>query len=204
MCAWVRGRRITREDLVQESGAVLASAGVGNHCRAVYLSAIGREVLASPDPAFFQFQPQVLRRALPAWVRAYAVAFLYLSDHGLARTAATAAIENRAPAPAFDRESASSTDQLSGLIGGAPPKASVRQRIDSALTPRRAGERGRTPAKRATATPTPTQRGVKNGALFIASPRNPRPKDGLTGLSESDEQSDFVIEEIRPRETKRK
>jgi hypothetical protein len=190
----LRSQRVSRFDLVEKSSTALVSAGVRHHCRALFLSNIAHEALDSDNPAFKHFRAHVLRRTSLAWVRAYTILFQYLSEQHLPITKEIALRENRESFPPSDGSSSTADDQLTDLVGAVPAKMSIRQRLDS---PRAATKSRKGSSK--SSRRTPTRRPDITNIVIIASPAA-RKKELR---SDSDAQSDFVIEEIKPRRHKR-
>jgi hypothetical protein len=233
MSARLRGQRISRPELIQESREVIKKAGVEDHSRALLLSRLGIEVLASSNPAFAQLRPRTLVRDSPQWKTAYAIVFQYLTEQRLTITISTASTEGVSP-PAISAQSSSTADErLTDLIESAPPKRTIQKGVVSIPkqpsveplkqqstvppvvekpekteekvaqeAPKRKGQAQRKGGKavktsRRTSSTTPKKEN-RPDILFISSPGN-TPQDIP---SDSDLQSDFVIEEIRPRATK--
>jgi hypothetical protein len=218
MSARLRGQRISRAELITESREVLNAAGVRNHSRALLLSLASTEVIASGDPQFAQLQPHVVKRDSAAWVRAFALVTQFLAERQLKVTLDTADIEHREAAAAVGDSSSSAEVQLTGLLEGAPPKRSLQEKIAStdrklpaAATPPPPAEKEEPPKRKGAAgrrgaaaakgkargvTSTPPKDG-KGGVVFISSPGKHQDIP-----SDSELQSDFVIEEIRPKEKK--
>jgi hypothetical protein len=219
MSARLRGQRISRAELIAESREVLNAAGVRNHSRALLLSLASGEVIASGDPQFAQLQPHVVKRDSAAWVRAFALVTQFLAERQLKVTLDTADVEHREGTAAVSDSSSSAEVQLTGLLEGAPPKRSLQEKISggdrkprTVATPppapvekeeppkrkgaatRKAAATAKGKARGGTATP---QKENKAGVVFISSPSKQQDIP-----SDSELQSDFVIEEIRPREKK--
>jgi hypothetical protein len=190
-----RGGRVSQADLVRESRAILEKAGVGPHCRALYLSGIANEVIASENPAFRQFRPHVLIRKSIAWNRAYAVVFQYFAEHNLQLTKRIARREGRESLPAPKPSTSTADEQLSDLVDGAPEKQSVQQKLNaeqervkpSSKTQKTAGNEW----GRRTVTPGSGAKGV----IVISSPAARK----RTIASDSEGNSDVVVEEIPAR-----
>jgi hypothetical protein len=231
MSARLRGQRISRAELIAESREVLNGAGVRNHSRARLLSLASSEVIASGDPLFSQLQPHVAKRDSAAWLRAFALVTQFLAERGLKVTLGTTEVENREPPGAIGDSSSSAEVQLTGLLEAAPPKRSIQEKMAgtdrkpptaaapaaaaaaaAAATPSPSAEKEEPPKRKAAATrkgaaaakgkpraagaSTP-QKESKGNVVFISSPGK-----HLDIPSDSELQSDFVIEEIRPREKK--
>jgi hypothetical protein len=193
-----RLRRISHEDLVEQSRSVLAQAGVGNHCRAIYLFKIGRELLVSEKPEFRQFHADVLRRNTSAWNRAFVIIFQYFVEHNLFVTNDIAALENHNSTPAHEGSSSTADEQLENLVDGAPPRRSVKQRLEAVRATSKGGERSRKSYPTGWQRRTPASRKDTKGVLLILSPAAPKKE-----TYDSEGLSDFVIEEIRPRQSKK-
>jgi hypothetical protein len=219
MSARLRGQRISRAELIAESREVLNAAGARNHSRARLLSLASSDVIASGDPLFAQLQPHVVKRESTAWIRAFALVTQFLAERSLRVTLETTEVENRQPQRAVADSSSSAEVQLSGLLEGAPPKRSLQEKIAATPTdrkpppaatpptpvekeepPKRKGAGTRKGAAAAKGKPrggTSTPQKENKGVVFISSPGKHQDIP-----SDSELQSDFVIEEIRPRERK--
>jgi hypothetical protein len=219
MSARLRGQRISRAELIAESREVLNGAGVRNHSRALLLSLASSDVIASGDPLFAQLQPHVVKRDSEAWVRAFGLVTQFLAERGLKVTLDTADVEHRQGPHAVSESSSSAEVQLTGLLDAAPPKRSIQEKIagtdrkprtvatpppapvEKEEPPKRKGAAARKGAASAKGKPrggtTTPQKESKGGVVFISSPGKQQDIP-----SDSELQSDFVIEEIRPREKK--
>jgi hypothetical protein len=229
MQSHLRGQRISRNELIQESRDVLKNSGVRYHSRALLLSLATSEVISSEDPAFQQLHPRILERNTTPWVNAYAIVLQYLAEHNLSITLDTAGIEKGERFPTTSDSGLTADSRLQELIEAAPPKRKVSQIVSAGKqSPEIELPKPRNPSRRSgldsetlnavkTATRTSPvsekkevvkgktvkartpRREEKTNLLHISSPR--RKVHEIT--SDSDFHSDFVIEEIRPRASKK-
>jgi hypothetical protein len=176
----------------------MMKAGVGNHCRAVYLFKIGRELLVSRKQKFHQFHAHILHRNTIAWNRAYAIVFQYFCEHGLVNTNDIAALENHNAIAVNERAMGTADEQLENLVDGAAPKRLLKQRLEVVKETPKASEKSRRSYLKVWQRRTPTARSDQKGVTLIASPAVMKKEGG-----DSEELSDFVIEEITPRRSKR-
>jgi hypothetical protein len=215
--AKLRGQRISRPELIAESRVVLAKAGVGNRSRANVLCEVTSEVVHSTNPVLTSLQPRVLTRDTDAWQRAFGLAFQYLEEHQMSRTLQTCATE-KGDTTKLERQLSTADEQFSSLLpsrlsakvlppidlpdipvkqgspsprlidfdainipGKSPPKPDVEPKKKSSA-----------PQKRPTGTAATPKKSQKP-KLVIESPRD---FDGFP--TDSDQQSDCVIEEVSP------
>jgi hypothetical protein len=215
-------------------------------------------VIVSDNPLLAQLRPRIAKRDADPWVRAYALVFEYLAEHGFNVTIDTTTIENGSPLAPGGDASSTSDQQLSAAIEAAPPKRTVGQilappakatpkrppslvlpdieppkerspsprsvldydalkivpsaaRTSPVASPPKEEKKPEPPKRKAVARKgakavrtktrpgtTPPRKDGKANVLFISSPGNTQPDMP----SDSDLQSDFVIEEIQPRAAK--
>lgn len=82
----LRGQRISKEDLINESQEVLLKSGVGNHSRAQFLSEVCQEAVGSQNPLFSQLQPKIRSHENQSWITAFRLIIQYLVEHELRLT----------------------------------------------------------------------------------------------------------------------
>ena len=128
----VRGQRISRAELIAESRAVLAEAGVGNNSRARFLSEVSGLVVKSDNPSFIQLQPTISQHDSDAWLRAYELVFRFLRENGLKET--LGAVENefaQGPLPRVltDNKDTGYQRDFDSLLACIPKKLPFKQKV---------------------------------------------------------------------------
>lgn len=122
----IRGQKISRQELINESQEVLQNAGVGNHSRAQFLVEVSREVVGSDNPLFCQLQPRIHKHESESWIRAFSLVFQYLTEHNLQSTLSAVEAEfNRGQLPkelTSFRKGEASTHLMKILKSTPPPQ----------------------------------------------------------------------------------
>lgn len=128
----LRGQRISRQELIEESRRVLDEAGVANNARAKFVTEIARIVVGSTEPIYTQLQPKIIQHDTQAWVKAFALMFQYLNDHNLTETIAAIEAEfGQGPLPneVLEDQGIDSDTQMNELLAGIPKETPFRARV---------------------------------------------------------------------------
>jgi hypothetical protein len=84
-----RRRRLSESELIEESYAVLSSAGVRNYLRAQFVSRLSEAVVGNPSPLLNHLQAKFLPAKGIAWKRAFQIVLQFLEDNSLSSTQKT-------------------------------------------------------------------------------------------------------------------
>ena len=128
----LRGQRISREELIEESRKTLEEAGVANNARAKFIKEVSKEVVGSRDPLYAQLQPKIIQHDSQAWIKAFALMFQYLNDNNLTETVSTIEVEfGQGPLPdeILEDQGVDSDKEFNDLLAGIPKKTTFRVRV---------------------------------------------------------------------------
>ena len=128
----LRGQRISRQELIEESRKVLDAAGVANNARAKFVTEIARIIVGTPEPIYTQLQPKIIQHDTQAWIKAFALMFQYLNDHNLTETIAAIEAEfGQGPLPneVLEDQGIDSNRQFNELLAGIPKKMPFKARV---------------------------------------------------------------------------
>ena len=147
--ARLRGQRISRQELIEESREVLEDKGVANNIRAKFITEIAKVVTGSDEPLYAQLQPKIIQHDSEAWIKAFILVFQYLKDYELPVTVSAMECEfGQGPLPKeiFENQETDINKEFNELLACFPRKTPFKTRVQEFLQPK--AKRNQRQAKR--------------------------------------------------------